>query len=232
MKGQSLLLILAAFAGIAGCSRKPAQVESFSDPAVDAQQSNQPMKSPGELTRDLNWLVANSPFIFIGGVSSQSSEKDARGMIVTRNEFAVEQVIAGDASKKSIRLTTLGGSTGDVAMKVSHMPEFMRNRRYLIFTDLARTVYNPITGNEGGVFIVADGGVYSHDGQSITAVENGLIQFGDVSIDRADPEKTVARAEDPKVNGAIISVQRAEPDQRRTLSIDDFSTAIRSAKSR
>jgi len=223
---------LLALGCMLGCSRQPAQVESVSDPPVSAERSSLPMKSPAEFTQDLNWLVANSPFIFVGRVESQSSEKDSRGMVVTRNEFVVERVIVGDASKKSVRLTTLGGATGDVAMRVSHMPEFMRDTRYLVFTDLARTVYNPITGNEGGVFIVNDTGVYSFDGHSIVAIENGMIQFGDASLNRADPEKSVARAEDPKVSGTIQSVQRTEPDQRKALSIDDFSTAIRNAKGR
>jgi hypothetical protein len=228
MRWLRLLLSLATLAA-ASCSRKPAVMEPNSDPAVDAATSTQVMKAPGELTKNLGWLVANSPFVYVGHVTAQTSEKDSRGLIVTKNEFAVDRVIVGDASKKSVSLTTLGGSVGGIAMKASHMPEFSRDTTYLIFTDLTRTVYNPITGNEGGVFIVADSGVFSYDGLAIAGIENGLIQLDETSARRTDPQRAAALATDPKVDGAIMSVQRAEVGQRKALSLDEFSAAIRAA---
>jgi len=204
-------------------------MQANSDPFGEAAKSDQVMQHPGELARNLNWLVANSPFVYVGRVTEQVSTQDNHGLIVTRNDFAVDSVIVGDASKKSVTLTTLGGSVGDVAMKASHMPQFSRDTTYLIFTDLARTVYNPITGNENGVFVIADGGVYSFSGITIAGIVDGVIQFDEASTRRTDPQRMAATADDPKVTGSITSVQRAEVVQQRALTLDEFSLAIRAA---
>jgi hypothetical protein len=229
MKWLGCLLSISMLIVAASCSRKPVVMETTADPSADAAPSTQVFKSPNELAKDLNWLVANSPFVYVGHVTRQSSEQDSRGLIVTKNEFAVDRVIIGNASRTSVSLTTLGGSVGDKAMRVSHMPEFARDTTYLIFTDLTRTVYNPITGNAGGVFIVDNGGVFTYDGLALAAIENGLIQLNESSMRRTDPQKAVATADDPKVDGAIVSVQRTEVVQGRALTLDEFSAAILSA---
>src|SRR5215475_10964553 len=69
------------------------------DPGQDAEKNGRPIVLH---TNDLNWLVQNSPLIFVGHLSSQESSKDQRGLIITRNTFEAEKIIIGDTSQKTI----------------------------------------------------------------------------------------------------------------------------------
>ena len=98
------------------------------------------------------------------------------------------------------------------------MPAFGKGQRYVIFTDPGRTVYNPITGNEHGVFLVEVGntGVYSHEGIGISAVERGLLIFNGPVLKRrpedgraeVDPLGVARSKQGPAVNGGFDEWKR------------------------
>ncbi len=111
-------------------------------------------------------------------------------------------------------------------MRVSNIPQFMNGQRYVIFTDLQRTVYNPVTGNERGVFVVDDAGVYAYDGRALAGVENGLLRFSDESLRASKPAEKAAVAEEPKVSGNILSVQRAAIQAAKPMPLEAFARAI------
>jgi hypothetical protein len=184
---------------------------------------------------NLSWLAANSPFVFVGRLSSRAIEQDVRGLIVTRNRFEVERVIVGEPSIRAVDLTIFGGSLDGLAMRVSHMPEFAPDQRYVIFTDLKRTVYNPVTGNQHGVFIVAGEAVYGYDGQALTGIDQGLLRFGEDAIDRPQPGHIVegrAAAEPPKTTGNVVSAEPIEAERAAPMRLDDFLRAIAAAARR
>jgi hypothetical protein len=217
-------LVLCASCTRSERGRDPAAPQA--DPTSAVNQSDPPTAGVPNI-RDLGWMVRNSPFVFVGRLASREAAKDG-DLIVTKNRFDVERVIAGDESRKSAQLTLLGGELDGQAMRVSHSPEFEMGARYIIFTDLARTVYNPITGRDGGVYRVTDAGVFTYDGQSVIGVENGAIQLGDASF-RPNPERTAATVENPSVGGGVTSAQSAESAAARVLSLEEFAAAVRSA---
>jgi hypothetical protein len=236
MRILELLILLTTLTLFGACSlpgqAPPKEQYASADPAAVAAQSERPMTLN---VNDLRWLVTNSPFIFVGRLSSQNVEKDARGLVITRNRFEVERVIIGESKDKTIALTTLGGTMDGQAMRVSGMPQFMNGQRYVIFTDLKRTVYNPVTGNERGVFVVDDTGVYSYGGHALAGVENGLLRFSDESIRNFQTDKPYERAavaEEPKVSGNIVSVQRAAVQPARPMPLEAFARAILEAARR
>jgi hypothetical protein len=197
------------------------------DPVPGAARTEQPVVRH---VNDLRWLVQNSPFIFVGRLASQSFEKDGRGRVITRNRFDVERVIVGETTDRAITLTTLGGTMDGETMHVSNIPEFVTGLRYVVFTDLRRTVYNPVTGSERGVFIVDGATVYAYDGRALTGVENGLLRFSDESLRNfrtGEPFQRAAVVEEPRVTGNILSVQRAAVEPGAAMSLDEFARAIR-----
>jgi hypothetical protein len=239
MRILELLLLLTTLTLFGACSmsgrdggQAPPPQYASADPGLDAAQSERPMALN---LNDLRWLVGNSPFIFVGRLSSQNVEKDAKGLVITRNRFDVERVIVGESADKTITLTTLGGTMDGQTMRVSNMPLFMNGQRYVIFTDLKRTVYNPVTGNERGVFVVDDAGVYAYDGRALAGVENGLLRFSDESLrnfQTGKPYEKAAVAEEPKVSGNILSVQRAAVQAAKPMPLEAFARAILEAARR
>jgi len=183
---------------------------------------------------DLRALVADSAFIFVGRLLSRDMEKDARGLLVTRNRFAVERVIVGQPDVKTITLTVLGGETDTLVMRVSHMPEFAVDQRYIVFTDLARTVYNPVTANEHGVFVIADTAVYAYDGRAVTGVENGILQFGATRLDirTGRVAETSASSDAAKLTGNIVSMERAPAAAENPVRLEEFIAVIAAAARR
>ena len=200
------------------------------DPSPEAVRGDHPMVYP---MNNLNWLTSNSPFIFVGRVIAASAEKDARGLVITRNQFAVEKVIAGDLKTKVVTLTTLGGAVNGDTMTVSNMPEFRANQTYVVFTDLKRTVYNPITGNRNGVFLVNDDSVYTYEGQALVSVKDGLLRVSDVTLQRLGKERNREEAApvytDPNTSGLIVSVERAAAGAEKPMRLETFLKVILTA---
>lgn len=209
------------------------QVAEPADPGPAAEQSTQPMTAD---TSTLDGLSRDSSLVFVGRLRTKVAEKDARGLLVTRNQFAIEQVIAGTFAEMTITLNVLGGTAGGETLSVSHMPEFMAERRYVVFTDPRRTVYNPITGNQRGVFLVVDDRVYTYDGRAVLGVENGAFRTGPAPPrDQVVPgtrERASSQTESPTTRGGIVSMERAPERIETPMSLGAFSRAVAAAARR
>jgi hypothetical protein len=185
---------------------------------------------------NLDWLTRNSPLVFVGRLRARTAEKDAKGLFVTRNRFDIERVIAGSFADKTITLSVLGGTVGGETLKVSHMPVFTVDRRYMVFTDASRTTYNPITGNEHGVFLVIDDRVYTSDGRAVLGVDGGVLRTGTVVQRGVDPpatgERPSGQVDNPKTSGAVVSAQRASEAAEAPMPLEEFSRAVAAAARR
>lgn len=226
-----VIVIVAILAFLLYWRSRPTGSELAStDPDASQETGNTPMTLLGN---DLRALVANSPLIFVGEIASQETVRDERGLIITRSTFNIDQTIKGDFAEPTITLTLLGGTLDNETMRVSHLPTFETGRTYFIFTDASRTTYNPITGNEAGVFLVNPDrtAVYTYTGIGISGVDdNGLLVTSNAFLSdlyRDDPNGPQIQDSDPQVDGDIVSV---EPDVRETrtlLSADAFVEIIR-----
>jgi hypothetical protein len=198
-----------------------------SDPAPGAAQGGNP--TPVKPIT-LEWLVANSPFIFVGHLSNTRVETDGRGLVITRNIFDVENALAGAASQKTVTLTTLGGTVGDETFSVSHTPEFVSGQTYLIFTDLARTTYDAVTGDDAGVFLVVDSGVYTSGGRAVVGVQDGRIRLGAMVLEQMPSVGTrlpaAGEMNNPTVGGGVIKAERAIVETARPLSLAEFTRYV------
>jgi hypothetical protein len=198
------------------------------DPAPDAVKDGKP---PTLHTNDLNWLVKNSPLIFVGRLSKAETAKDERGLILTRNHFDVEKVIAG-SQQQTVTLSTLGGTVGNETMNVSHMPVFIEGERYVVFTDLKRTTYNPITENQAGVFLLGpDSTVYTYNGNAVSGVENGILQISEMTLEVRVPKGTEIRKsspepKNPETKGGVTTATRAEVNTKKPISLDEFIQTV------
>lgn len=205
-----------------------------SDPAPNPSNRNKLVTLPAN---SLASLVRNSRLVFIGHLINQDVVRDKRGLIITRNHFQIEKTLVGSFNNKKITLTTLGGTLGGQTLSVSHLPVFEKGRRYVIFTDQNRTTYNPITGNEDGVFLIepSDSGVYNYHGISVAGVEKGVIRLGrKVLIEH--PQQNLrgpsSQIKNPNIRGNIISVQgdlnQATMAAEPVISVERFAESIQS----
>jgi hypothetical protein len=238
MRLQNLLMLLAMLTASVSCqdqgkdvptSIKGPQFASV-DPMPEAAQTSRPMINQ---MNNFNWLVQNSPFIFVGRVSGTKAEKDTKGLLITRNKFAVEKVIIGDSKTQVVVLTTLGGTVGEDSMRVSNMPEFVINQTYVVFTDLKRTVYNPITGNHYGVFVVHDDAIYTYDGRGLVDIKDGLVQTSNMvlesPIQRKNHEEAALVVNNPKISGSIVSIEEVDVSKvgaEEPMQLDAFIKVI------
>lgn len=182
------------------------------------------------------WLVQNSPLIFVGSVVKKDVEEDHRDLIVTRDTFYIEKIIAGNFKKQHITLTTLGGSLNGEGLKVSGMPVFDVGHRYIVFTDPERTTYNPITGDERGVFRVESNTnfVYSYHGSAVVKFEDAEIGLSNV-ISQSNSKYTNGpriKMENPTVEGGGVAVNAADLERNSLASesrvtVDRFSELVK-----
>ena len=201
------------------------------DPAEGAIKGDRPVVMASD---SLEFLVANSPLVFLGEVVAQESFVDeARDLVVTRNVFAVKDVIVGEYPEDTITLNLLGGAVGDRVMRVSHLPEFEEGAQYVVFTDPARTTYNPVTANEHGVFQIdpSTATVYGAGGFAVTGVEDTRLVFGSYRLAGATGDGRSAPggvvAEQPSISGDIVGLQPAPTERRDAMTYERFAEAVR-----
>jgi hypothetical protein len=115
-------------------------------------------------------------------VVRQVARRDHRGLIVTDTRLKVEEVVAGDDGPPAggeFTLTTLGGALGGEELAVSHMPRLEPGAAYVLFVDPRRRTYDPVVGNEAGVFRIGPGGeVSTYGGAEVLGVEAGGLRLG------------------------------------------------------
>jgi hypothetical protein len=224
------LILLAS--SLAACVERGTTAQ-VSDPAQGAEHTGTPIAREAYT---LDWLVRSSPLIFVGRVTAADAETDARGLVVTRNRFEIVNTLAGAPPQNAVTLTTLGGTIGNETVRVSHTPEFVLGQTYVVFTDLARTTYDPITGDEGGVFRVVNSAVYTYDGRALAGIEDGRFRFSSVVLDPipGDPSRERrperATAADPIVTGGVVSPRTADAPAERAMDLAEFSRIVRAAR--
>jgi hypothetical protein len=201
------------------------------DPAPEAESAGRPMALPWE---SFSWLVANSPLVFVGTVQSATAERDAaRDLIVTRYRMSVDEVLVGEA-RDSFELVMLGGSLADLTMSVSHLPELSEGGRFIIFTDPARTTYDPITGNEHGVFRIGpDDGVYGYSGLPVIGMEDDRLLVDVPPLPKVTDGPAVAAGQpegQAQVEGDVQGLQPAVTSQKHAMTLEAFAELVRSSK--
>ncbi len=215
-------LLLFAVVLFAGCKETATSGPSSADPGPDAEKSDVAMKLHGD---DLGWLVENSTLIFLGRLSSKEVRKDSRGLIVTDHRFRIEQIVVGAFAKNEITLTTLGGTIDDRTLRVSHLPVFDVGAEYIIFTDPMRTTYDPITGNQHGVFRLGpETRVHGYGGFGLTEVRDGVLQLSGPRLreESGDDHPPTPVADDPITKGDVLSVERADLRAQEVLTVEEF----------
>jgi hypothetical protein len=230
-----LLVVSLTIAAFAACDLRRMDSKGTSseaaDPGRNAVAISQPMTTE---VNSLDWLVRNSPLVFVGRLSGKRAETASRGLIVTRNHFDVENILVGASPQKTLTLTTLGGAVGDEEVTVSHTPEFVEGRTYVIFTDPARTTYNPITGDEHGVFLVVNSDVYTYAGRAVTGVQNGRIRLGSAVLERHPAANSLLAGAsvtgNPTVGGAVISAEPSVTRTQQTMQLAEFAREVVAAR--
>jgi hypothetical protein len=229
----SLFLVIALIAILPMACRHPGAIAQVSDPTSNAVGGGQPMT---RAAYSLDWLVKNSPFVFLGRLTAIDVHRDSRGLVVSDNRFDVENTLIGTSPQKVVTLATFGGTLGNETFSASHTPEFVQGQTYVIFTDLARTTYNPITGDERGVFLVVNSEVYTYQGRAVAGVENGKFRFSSVVLEQY-PGKPVreptlsnpATTANPRVVGGVVSAQTLM-STARPMQLAEFSRLIVATK--
>jgi hypothetical protein len=174
--------------------------------------------------------------VFVGRLTAIDVERDSRGLVVSHNRFEVENALIGASPQKVVTLTTFGGTIGNETFSASHTPEFVQGQTYVIFTDLARTTYNPITGDERGVFLVINSEVYTLAGRAIVGIQDGKFRFGSTILEKypGGPSHEPGlvgptNVGDPTVGGGVVSTQPIVPTAR-PMQLTEFSRLTVAAK--
>lgn len=83
---------------------------------------------------DISQLVAKSDHIVIAKSSSEKSRWDARSRIVTDVTLVVEESLKGRyRAKDELIVTRLGGTIGDLSMRVESAATFPKDKKALVF---------------------------------------------------------------------------------------------------
>jgi len=239
--GVVLLPIAAggAPAALAEGTTMPGEQFPSGDPVAAAVAQANPRSL--QLRPTLTDLARSSPLVFRGRVSEQASERDPRGLIITRTRFEVEEVLIGAPETRSVALATLGGRVGSEVMTATHVPRFVPGPTYIVFTEPGRPMnatYIPFAepgramGDENRVFIVdtARNIVRTATGRIVLGVEGGDLHLGAfLPADGTDPRSRAGSERAPTVSGGIIAAETAsEPEQQlRAATPEEFVRAIR-----
>ncbi len=105
---------------------------------------------------DMSELVERSDRIAVVRVVAQQARWDARGRIVTDVMLEVDEALHGGmANGERFVLSRLGGSIGEVGMRIAGEPSFEDGARYLVFARVWEDRFRPV-GMSQGVLPVQD----------------------------------------------------------------------------
>jgi len=107
------------------------------------------------VAKDFDQLVAEAEEIFVGTLVSSSSSRLATGAVVSDLLFADVEVVKGPPSSQPRTIRVLGGTIGDLSLKVGGIPDFVNGRRYVLFSKGNGRAVFPFVGGTRGVFRVA-----------------------------------------------------------------------------
>lgn len=179
-------------------------------------------------------LARSAPVVVRGTVIAQTSRLTSRKLIVTDIKLRVDEVISGSYTPRELTLTTLGGRLGGEELEVGHMPRFVVGKSYIVFADPSRDTYDPVVGNEGGVFQVAENGeVLTYHGAKVLGVAGDELRLGAIvpgAVPATSPSPRAAG--EPMVSGGVrTSAARATADsQAAAMTAVAFGQTIRGLK--
>ncbi len=106
--------------------------------------------------KDLEDLVTESSDIVLGNVIAMSNDwNKERTRIYTTIVLEVERGIKGDfETGEKIRFQTIGGTVGEVSLRVPASPAFNIDERAVVFFGGEANINTPVTGWEQGKYTV------------------------------------------------------------------------------
>lgn len=154
---------------------------------------------------DLDELVGHSQRIVLGEVLFSESFERSDGTIGTWHRIRVERDVRGNAVDESeVIVETLGGSIGDIAMRVEGEPSFAVGERVLVFIHEGGpyAAFRPVGMGQGVMRVRLEQGV-----ETVTQTRSGMVLM------RRDS------------TGRLVKSRGALPDKER---LDEFLTKVRS----
>ena len=107
---------------------------------------------------NLDGLVKKSNRIVVGKVrNSRTYWSSNRKLILTNYTIDVQETIKGTAAR-TVELTTIGGTIGDLTLHVAGMPVFDKDESAVIFVE-STGAYSTVVGLGQGKFTVTNGEV-------------------------------------------------------------------------
>jgi hypothetical protein len=172
--------------------------------SVRAQSSR-----PDSAGRSFAQLVSDAPVILVTRVAECRAQWEDYGesrLIITRVTLAVDDVLKGSASAALI-VEVVGGTMGEVTLRVSDTPEFRVGDRDVLFLTAAPHAVSPLVGSTEGRFRVVT--------EVATGVER-VITAGWL------PLTSVASIGAPGAPAPALSLRSA-------VTLEDFAAQIRDA---
>lgn len=154
---------------------------------------------------DLDELVGHSQRIVLGEVLFSQSFERSDGTIGTWHRIRVERDVRGNAADESeVIVETLGGSIGDIAMRVEGEPSFSVGERVLVFIHEGGpyAAFRPVGMGQGVMRVRLEQGV-----ETVTQTRSGMVLM------RRDS------------TGRLVKSRGALPKKER---LDQFLTRVRS----
>jgi hypothetical protein len=122
---------------------------------------------------DLDELVGQSDQILLGRVVFSESFQRSDGLLGSWHRIVVERDVRGSASgQREVIVETLGGSIGDVAMRVEGEPSFSVGERVLVFVREGRggATLRPVGMGQGVMRVRVEQGV-----ETVRQAREGLL---------------------------------------------------------
>lgn len=154
---------------------------------------------------DLDELVGHSERIVLGEVLFSESFERSDGTIGTWHRIRVERDVRGNAADEGeVIVETLGGSIGDIAMRVEGEPSFAVGERVIVFIHEGGpyAAFRPVGMGQGVMRIRLEQGV-----ETVTQTRSGMVLM------RRDS------------TGRLVKSRGALPNKER---LDEFLTKVRS----
>ena len=154
---------------------------------------------------DLDELVGHSERIVLGEVLFSESFVRSDGTIGTWHRIRVERDVRGNAADESeVIVETLGGSIGDIAMRVEGEPSFAVGERVLVFIHEGGpyAAFRPVGMGQGVMRVRLEQGI-----ETVRQTRSGMVLM------RRDS------------TGRLVKSRGALPEKER---LDEFLTKVRS----
>jgi hypothetical protein len=159
-------------------------------------------------------LTTSSEFIFEGHVVEKRVESDARGLIHTFVTFEVLDIFKGKHSGRTIVLRYLGGTVGEVTMRIPDVVPPDTGEKGIYFVEsLSQQFAHPLYGWDQGQFILkADKSqterVFTAAVKAVVGFVNGALKANGMS------------------NGVALGVSIATTDTRTAIGTDGFKKIL------